>query len=368
MPSPDARPCTPAADVPLAPLTTLGVGGAARWFQRVASGAEVAAAHAWAEEHHTSLLVMGGGSNLVVADAGFDGLVLQVATTGTTWNRSGDETVVQAAAGERWDALVREATRRGLAGVECLSGIPGCVGGTPVQNVGAYGQDVAAVIESVGVYDRATHTQTTLGAADCQFAYRTSRFRHGEPDRFIVCDVTFRLREGAPTVAYPDVLAELERRNGAAEATVHDVRDAVLRVRGRKGMVLDPADPDTRSVGSFFVNPVVPTAVVEALARRAAGRVPMFPQPGGTVKVPAAWLIEHAGFSKGFAQGPAGLSTKHPLAIVNRGGAAARDVLALAARIARQVHDRTGIHLRPEPVLVGFGDDPDAAYLQRTDD
>ena len=367
MRSDDVTAIRPATDVALAPLTTLGVGGVARWFHRASSGQEVAAAHAWAAAHGVDLFVMGRGSNLVVADDGFDGLVLQVALSGTSWTRAGNDTVVRAGAGESWDAIVLEATSRGLVGVECLSGIPGSVGGTPVQNVGAYGQDVGEVIESVDVYDRASGVERTLGNGDCGFAYRGSRFKERDSGRFIVCGVTFRLRRGAPTVTYPDVTADLER-HGISAATVRDVREAVLRVRRRKGMVLDPADADTRGVGSFFVNPIVAADVVEALGRSTRERVPAFVLQDGRAKVPAAWLIEHAGFSKGFSLGRAGLSTKHPLALVNRGAATARDVLTLAARIKRQVVERTGIWLRPEPVLVGFGDDPDAAFLQRTHD
>jgi UDP-N-acetylmuramate dehydrogenase len=354
----------PRAAVPLAPFSTLGVGGPARWFIRAATVEDVAAAHAWCTERGVQLVVLGGGSNLVIADRGIDGLVLQIASRGLEFDRDGDDTLVRVAAGESWDDVVSAAVSRGLAGVECLSGIPGSAGGTPIQNVGAYGQEVAQTLTHVLVFDRRTGATTSLAAAECRFAYRMSRFKREDAGRFIVCGVTFRLRPGAPTVTYPDVITYLERAR-VTSPDVGAVRNAVLAIRRRKGMVLDPADPDTRSVGSFFMNPVVNTATHTGLAEATEGPPPGFPMEGGGVKIPAAWLIERAGFPRGHEHGRVALSSKHPLAIVNRGGATARDVLELAVLIKRRVADRFGILLRTEPVFAGFSeDDKDVQFLR----
>ena len=361
MSSAEAR-VVPEAHVPLAPLSTLGVGGAARWLLRVADAREIAAAHRWSQDRGAPMFVLGGGSNLVVSDAGFDGLVVQMQIDGVQMASDDGDTLVTAAAGEPWDLLVRTTVERGLAGLECLSGIPGSVGGTPIQNVGAYGQEVADTIERVVVYDRGSGELRAMSAGDCRFSYRMSRFKGQDADRFIVCDVTFRLRSRPPSPTYPDVLAELER-TVSGPATVRDVRDAVLAVRRRKGMVIDRADPDTRSVGSFFMNPIVSRADREGVASAAGCAVPGFDMPDGQVKLPAAWLIERAGFQRGEVDGAAGISSKHTLALVNRGGATARDVLRLAARIKRKVAERFGIVLRPEPVFVGFDGDPNVDYL-----
>ena len=353
-------------DVALAPLTTLGIGGAARWFTPACTPDDVAAAHQWAAAESVALFVLGGGSNLVIADEGFSGVVAHVMVRGVDFVQDGTDTVVRAGAGEPWDDLVAAAVGRGLAGLECLSGIPGSVGGTPVQNVGAYGQEVADTIERVTAFDRQQRCLVTLTNEECRFAYRMSRFKREDLGRFVVCNVVFRLRPGSPTTAYPDVRRYFEQ-HGIVAPTVADARTAILAIRRQKGMVIDPGDPDTRSVGSFFMNPVVR----EDVRQRIAGafrddRVPGFTLPGGNVKIPAAWLIEQAGFAKGHGGGRAGLSTKHPLAIVNRGGATARDVLDLAVAIKRRVLDRFGIRLHPEPVFVGFADDdPDVSYLTR---
>jgi len=349
----------PRGDVPLAPLTTLGIGGPARWMTRAASMDDVAAAHEWAEERSLPLLVLGGGSNLVVADEGFDGLVLQVAVCGVRTTQRADDVTLSVGAGESWDAIVVLAVERGLAGVECLSGIPGTVGGTPIQNVGAYGQEVASVIESVTAFDRDERRCVVLSAAECEFAYRMSRFKGRDAGRFVVCEVTFRLRAGPPTTTYPDVVARLSQQ-GVRTAAVRDVREAVLSVRRAKGMVIDAADPDTRSVGSFFMNPVIDRAAFI----RIDGNPPHYMMDNDTVKIPAAWLIERSGFGRGHADGAVGLSTKHPLAIINRGGATARDVVRFARRIKGAVLDRFGIVLRPEPIFVGFNHDADVEYLR----
>jgi UDP-N-acetylmuramate dehydrogenase len=300
---------------------------------------------------------------MVVADAGVEGLVLQVAIAGVRFDARGDRTAVCLGAGEEWDNAVAASVSRGLAGLECLSGIPGFVGGTPVQNVGAYGQEVAETIEAVTVLDRQSGEVGQLSGVDCQFRYRSSRFKREDSGRFVVCEVTYELRDGSPTVAYPDVIGDLERRGIRTPSLVH-VRDSVLSIRRRKGMVVDVADPDTRSVGSFFMNPVIEANRHAALAS-SAGLAPGFTLSGGQVKVPAAWLIEQSGFTRGYAAGAVGLSTKHPLAIINRGGATARDVVVLARRIKQQVVDRFDIWLHPEPTFIGFGDDADVTFLEK---
>lgn len=351
----------PRRDVPLAPLSTLGIGGRAEWYLRARTNDDVQQAHRWAADRELPLFVLGGGSNIVVSDNGVDGLVLHVAVDGETIGTQGPETVADVGAGEPWDPFVARMVRAGYAGLECLSGIPGYVGGTPIQNVGAYGQEVAQTIASVTALDRRTGELVSIPAAECGFTYRQSRFKQQDAGRFIVCRVAFTLRRGAPSLTYPDIVAWVERRH-LREPDVCDIRDAVLEIRRGKGMVLDPTDVDTRSVGSFFMNPIVPASIQAALG------APAFPMSDGRVKIPAAWLIERAGFAKGFSAGAAGLSSKHPLAIINRGGARADDVLDLACRIKRGVLEKFGIALRPEPVFVGLDRDPRAAYLQKDTD
>jgi UDP-N-acetylmuramate dehydrogenase len=258
---------------------------------------------------------------------------------------------------------VASAVARGPAGVECLSGIPGTVGGTPVQNVGAYGQEVSDTIASVVAFDMVSAVPVTIPTVDCGFSYRMSRFK-SEPGRYVVTSVTFRFAPGAPTVRYPDLRDRLAHA-GIGQPTLDDLRRAVIAVRRSKGMVVDAADSDSRSVGSFFMNPVVTVAARDVIARVAAETPPAFPAGTDLVKVPAAWLIERAGFQKGHVDGRVGISTKHPLALVNRGGATARDVVRLATHIKHEVATRFGVSLRPEPIFVGFGEDPDVDYLVR---
>ena len=352
------------SDIPLAPLTTIGVGGSARWFVRAASAEDVSFAHAWSRDREVAFTVMGGGSNVIISDSGIDGLVVQIAIAGIQFTTRGATTVVRAGAGEVWDTVVAAATDRGAQGLECLSGIPGTVGGTPVQNVGAYGQEVADTISEVTVFDCESGEIQSLRGKDCGFGYRMSRFKSTDAGRFVVCDVTYELSDHQPTVTYPDLI-NLLARQGVRSPSVADVRAAVLSIRRSKGMILDASDSDTRSVGSFFMNPVV-DAAHRARMTSADGAAPGFAMPDGRVKVPAAWLIERSGFSKGYGAGVVGLSSKHPLAIVNRGGATARDVVALARRIQRQVADRFEVWLRPEPTFIGFGDDEDVMSLLGT--
>jgi UDP-N-acetylmuramate dehydrogenase len=356
------RPHAARPGVALAAHTTLGLGGPARRFVAAEAEDELVAEVRAADERGEPLLVLGGGSNLVVADEGFCGTVIRIATRGVrlAGDAAAGAVTVTAAAGEDWDALARRCVADGLAGTECLAGIPGLVGATPIQNVGAYGQEVAETIGTVRCYDRARRETVALAAADCGFGYRTSRFKR-DPGRFVVLDVSFRLTRGR--MSAPIRYAELARGLGVGagdRVPLADARAAVLALRRGKGMVLDPDDPDTRSAGSFFTNPVLGPAGLAALDAAARARlgpdaaVPRFPSGDGQVKVPAAWLIERAGFGKGYASSAgARISAKHTLALVNPGGGSTKDLLALAAEIRDGVRAAFGIELTPEPVLVG---------------
>jgi len=332
--------------VALAPLTTLGIGGPAKFFVEARSVDEVRDAVDWAKSNGEPLLVLAGGSNVLIADEGFNGLVLHLDLRGMNVEKNG---MVKAAASEQWDELVALAVAKNLAGVECLSGIPGSTGATPIQNVGAYGQDVSETIVAVDVFDRATGRLTSLTNDECRFAYRDSVFKHEAKDRYIVLSVTFQLRpDGPPLLRYP----ELQDFAGDA-ADLQQVRDAVIAIRRRKGMVIDPTDPDTRSDGSFFMNPIVSADKLVQL-----GEMPHFPA-GGKIKLSAAWLIENAGFRKGFVRGNVGISSKHTLAIINRGGGRAREILELARLIQESVREKFGVELQPEPNFIGFDRTPD---------
>jgi UDP-N-acetylmuramate dehydrogenase len=338
-------------EIPLAPFTTFGIGGAARYFAVAATEEEVVEAVFWAKERGVPLFVLGGGSNLLVRDAGFAGLVLKVAVMGVE-ARGGDS--FEVGAGEVWDGFVERMTSLGMAGVECLAGIPGSVGGTPVQNVGAYGQEVAETIESVRAFDREKLEWVELDKASCRFRYRESLFNTDEPGRYIVTQVRFRLRpQGEPNLRY----ADLQRRfAGKEDVTLMEVATAVREIRRQKGMLLVEGDPDCRSAGSFFKNPIVGLERLQGIAVAAGmeeSKVPHWPAGEGKMKVPAAWLLEQAGFVKGYGVGPAGISTRHTLALTNRGGATFADVERLQNEIVRGVRERFGITLEREPVLVG---------------
>ncbi len=336
--------------VPLAPLTTLGVGGPARYFAEAESVEDLRSALAFARSEGLPWFVLGGGSNLVVADAGFGGVVLKLALRGIEHRREEDKELFTAAAGEDWDAFVATAVAAGCAGVECMSGIPGRVGATPVQNVGAYGQEVADTIEDVQALDTHTGELRMICNAACEFGYRTSLFNSGEGGRYIIIAVTFALEPGgAPGVEYDD----LKKVFAGRAPTLTEVRDAVLAIRASKAMLLVRADEDAHSAGSFFKNPVLSAQQFEQLARTASD-VPHWPATNGEIKVSAAWLVEHAGFAKGYNRGPVGISRKHALAIVNRGGATASEVVALMDSIQVAVRERFGLDLHPEPVFVGF--------------
>ena len=332
----------------LAGLTTLRLGGPARELVRATTEDGLLDAVRTADAAGTPLLLVAGGSNLVVADEGFDGTVVHVGTRGVSVEQDTcGGAVVTVAAGESWDALVERAVTSGWIGTEALSGIPGSVGATPVQNVGAYGQEVADTVASVRCWDRRDGVQRTFFAADCGFGYRTSRFKR-DPDRYLVLAVTFQLRLG--DLSAPVRFGELARTLGVdagGRAPTTAVREAVLALRRGKGMVLDPADHDTWSAGSFFTNPFVddPSVLPDG--------APRWEQPDGSVKSSAAWLIEHAGFEKGYGDDRVSLSTKHTLALTNRGNARTGDLLALASEIQRGVHDTFDIWLVNEPTLVG---------------
>ncbi len=341
-----------AQHVPLAPYTTFHIGGPAAWFAEAATEADIEAAVRFAAERTLRLFVLGGGSNVLVSDSGFAGLVLRVALRGVTQQGS----VLEAAAGEDWDALVARSVDAGLAGMECLSGIPGTVGGTPVQNVGAYGQEVSRTIRSVRAFDRSRGKWVDLSNAECHFAYRSSRFNHGaDRDRYIVSRIVYQLQQNVPAaVTYADLKRYFAERE-IAQPTLQQVREAVLHIRLGKGMVVTPDNPERYSAGSFFKNPVVPAATVAAIAAAAgvtAADVPRYPAGESCVKLPAAWLLERAGFVKGFRQGAAAVSTRHTLALTNQGGAVAADMVALRDTIQSRVAALFGVHLEPEPVWV----------------
>ena len=322
--------------VPLAKRTTLGVGGRAEYLVEATDETEVVEALDWAARYQVPCRVLGGGSNVVIADGGFNGLVIHIATRGVVWNARPDSVEVTAAAGEMWDSLVADSVRRGYAGLECLSGIPGQVGATPIQNVGAYGQEVADSIVRVRAFDRELGQSVVLPASDCEFGYRNSRFKSVEPGRFVVLSVTFQLgTEGGAQPSYPQLARHLEAR-GVPSPTARDVRESVLSIRREKSMLADPDDPNGRSCGSFFVNPVV-SAELAVRATRDFTDAPSYPQPDGRVKLAAAWLIEQAGFPRGHRQGHAGLSARHALALVDG------EVHDAPHRIGADVHRPLGL-------------------------
>lgn len=336
--------------VALGPHCTLGTGGPARYLLRAESDSAVVEALSWAREQALHVVVLGGGSNVVITDDAIDALVLQVANRGIDDVRGADGIEVTAAAGEDWDALVAFAVARDWAGIECLSGIPGRVGATPIQNVGAYGQEVSDTLVRVRCLDRTTLAVATFSRDECRLAYRDSRFKREDRDRYVVLDVTFRLSPGGiPRLGYGDLLARV-----GPNPTLAEVRSAVLAARAEKSMLIDRTDPNGRSCGSFFVNPVVSRETFERLATTTFVTPPHYPEPNERVKVPAAWLIEQSGFKKGMRAGAVGISSKHALAIVAHEGARSADVRALALTIKNGVRERFGIALEAEPRFVGL--------------
>jgi UDP-N-acetylmuramate dehydrogenase len=343
-------------NVPLAPLTTLQVGGPARYFAEALTVDEVRNAWRFATERKLPLFVLGGGSNLVVSDQGWPGLVLRVAIPSIQHQHGREVAYFEAGAGEVWDEFVALTVAHHCAGLECLSGIPGNVGGTPVQNVGAYGQEVADTIDSLETFDLNTGEELEFSQQDCGFRYRTSIFNTTERRRYVILRVRFALVHGGePSVTYADLKNFFANHPG--KPTLAETRAAVLQIRAAKAMLITPGDPDSRSVGSFFKNPILTAEQFEELRRRAAARslqVPSYPALDAQRKVSAAWLVEQAGFPKGYQLGHAGISSKHALAIVNRGQATAAEIVALKNQIQNQVEHNWAIRLEPEPVFVGF--------------
>lgn len=356
-------------DEALAPRTTFGLGGPARRLLELEREHEVAQAVRELRRSKTPWVVLGGGSNVLVADAGFAGCVVQPRLRGVTRRAAAGEpesVELWAAAGEPWSALVADCVAEGLAGLECLGGIPGWVGATPIQNVGAYGQQVSDALTHVRVYDAATDRIDELPASACALRYRHSRFKDADPGRYVILGVGFRLSRQPPARPKHDELRARLETAGEPAPTPRAIHELVLSLRRAKGMVLDADDPESRSAGSFFLNPQLPAAEADAVLQRAeaaaqqAGR-PTLPHQrlsDGRVKLAAAWLIEQAGFGKGFGGAAVGVSRKHTLAIVHRGGGSARAVLELATEIRRGVHARFGVWLDPEPLLLGFGERP----------
>ncbi|MGC1438393.1 MAG: UDP-N-acetylmuramate dehydrogenase [Terriglobales bacterium] len=343
-------------NVALAPLTTLKVGGAARYFIEATSTAEVSQAVEFSKSADLPLFILGGGSNLVISDAGWPGLVLKVGITGINHRHGHDEVIFEAGAGEDWDKFVGMVVAHNIAGIECLSGIPGSVGASPVQNVGAYGQEVSNTIESVVALDLRDGQVHELSKQDCGFSYRTSIFNSTERGRYIILQVNYSLKHGVEAyVAYADLKKYFA--GWSERPTLANVRDAVRKIRAGKGMLITAGDDDCRSAGSFFKNPILSANQYQALTARAAAKnlqIPSYPALDAQKKVSAAWLVEHSGFSRGYGSGPVGISRRHALAIVNRGSATAAEVVAFKDDIQQRVEVIWGILLEPEPVFVGF--------------
>lgn len=344
-------------NVPLALMTTLGVGGPARYFCEARSEPDLRDAIIFARERELPVFIMGGGSNLVVSDAGFSGMVIKIALLGIMQRSLGSGRVqFNVAAGEDWDGFVAGTVQSRFAGLECLSGIPGTVGGTPIQNVGAYGQEVRETITEVCALHTGSLENVALSNAECHFAYRSSRFNTADRGEYVITRVSFCLvHDGKPKIAYADLQQQFAER--ASEPTLAETREAVLEIRRRKAMVIVAGDEDARSAGSFFKNPVISERqfldLSEQLSRRGL-QIPSYPTAEQQRKIPAAWLVEQAGFHKGYRRGPVGISRRHALALVNRGGATAAEIVTLKNEIQARVHAEFGIELQPEPVFVGF--------------
>jgi UDP-N-acetylmuramate dehydrogenase len=346
-------------NIPLAPLTTFRIGGPARFFVEAKTVGDVEQAVRYAQSRNLPLFILGGGSNLVVADSGWPGLVLKIATNGIEQRPGHDDQgrgLFDVGAGESWDRFVSHAVVAQCAGIECLSGIPGSVGATPVQNVGAYGQEVSETIESVEVFDRRDGQIRELCNEACGFSYRSSIFNMSERERFIILRVTYALTPGGePHLEYADLKRHFAGRE--TRPNLAETREAVRHIRALKGMLIVPGDPDCRSAGSFFKNPVISPEQHLDLEKRAAAKgltIPSYPALDKNKKVSAAWLVEKSGFARGYGLGHVAISSKHALAIVNRGGASAAEVTALKEQIQQRVEEIWGVRLQPEPVMVGF--------------
>ncbi|MFN0159369.1 MAG: UDP-N-acetylmuramate dehydrogenase [Bacteroidota bacterium] len=350
--------------VPLAQYTTLGLGGNARYFTECTSVEELRSTLLHAKYEKLRVFVLGGGSNIIFPDKGYDGLVVRPTMHGMVVQDDGDDVLITVGAGEEWDAFVQYCVEKGFAGVECLSGIPGLVGATPIQNVGAYGQEVRETIVSLKSMDRFTLVHMEFSGEECRFGYRQSRFKSEDMNRYIITHVTFRLRRNAePVIKYPELRKHIESSVNLATLEVgrsqlEAIRNAVIALRKKKSMVIDPSDPNSRSVGSFFMNPVISTEQFQQIQQHwttdgNTSLVPSFPADGG-IKIPAAWLVEQSGFARGYTKGGVGISSNHALALINRGGTAT-ELLALAADIQSTVLERFGIRLEREPVVVAEG-------------
>ncbi|HST12335.1 MAG TPA: UDP-N-acetylmuramate dehydrogenase [Terriglobales bacterium] len=347
-------------NLPLAPFTTLEVGGPARFFVEALSAAEVHEALDFAKSRNVPLFILGGGSNLLISDTGWPGLVLKVAIAGINHRHGRGTAYFDVGAGEVWDDFVAGVVQHNCSGIECLSGIPGSVGGTPVQNVGAYGQEVSQTIVALMAIDLKTGKEEEFEKSDCGFAYRSSIFNTTEKGRYLITRVTFALvHDGEPHIRYADLQKYFAARGIGQDGkpTLVEVREAVREIRASKAMLIAPGEEDSRSAGSFFKNPVLPAEDFDALKEKAASRgleIPSYPALEAQRKISAAWLVEHSGFFKGYTKGRVGISRKHALAIVNRGGATAGEVLALKDEIQSRVEGEWGVRLEMEPVMVGF--------------
>ncbi|CAF0705207.1 UDP-N-acetylmuramate dehydrogenase [Candidatus Methylacidithermus pantelleriae] len=344
-------------NVPLKDWTSLGVGGPARFFVRAKTQEEILEAVRWATKRRLPIFVLGGGTNVLFSDRGFDGLVVHMALRGIRRYSEGEHLIYEVAAGEPWDDFVAQAVEEGAAGVECLSGIPGTAGATPVQNVGAYGQETSQTLLDLEVLDLEKGQTRWMKASECEFGYRRSVFNTVARGRYVILRLRFTLVPGGiPTVAYPEVQHHL--RSVGRPLSLREVRKAVLAIRRRKGMLLESPQNSYRSAGSFFKNPCLTQEEFCRLAKlcqkEGLGDPPSFPLATGELKVPAAWLVERAGFCKGHREGRVGISQHHALALINLGDARAADLFELKERIEKAVFDRFGVRLEPEPVLVGW--------------
>lgn len=349
---------TPQQNIPLAPFTTIRLGGAAQEYIACQTKEDIVSALSYAQEKSLPIHILGGGSNTIFSDKGFTGLVIHIQTKGITSQADGDGVLLTAQAGEDWDDVVQYAIERSLTGLECMSGIPGSCGGTPFQNVGAYGAEVAQVIEYVDVLDRETKQPVRFSNKECKFAYRTSRFKDQDRGKYIITAVTFRLTPNKePDIKYPELASAVQAIAESLPPTLSDVREAVLSLRTKKSMVIRPEDPNSVSCGSFFTNPIIPAMLLTEIQSRIPEQIPFYPagsKSDGTplVKLSAAWLVEHAGFSKGTVYGNVGISENHSLAIINRGGASTNEVLLFAQDIQNAVEQKFSIVLEMEPVVV----------------
>ncbi len=345
-------------NIPLAPLTTIRVGGPAQEYIACSTQEDVIAALSYAQEKSLPIHILGGGSNTIFSDTGFTGLVIHIQTKGIASQADGNGVLLTAQAGEDWDAVVQYAVAQNLTGLECMSGIPGSCGGTPFQNVGAYGAEVAQVIEYVDVLDRETKQPVRFSNEECKFAYRTSRFKDIDKGKYIITAVTFRLTPNKePDIKYPELAAVVQASAESSSPTLSDVHEAVLSLRTKKSMVIRMDDPNSVSCGSFFTNPIIPAMLLTKIQSRIPDQIPFYPagsKSDGTplVKLSAAWLVEHAGFSKGTVYGNVGISENHSLAIINRGGASTNEVLLFAQDIQNAVEQKFSIVLEREPVVV----------------